>query len=208
MDAYDVVDVVGEGTYGVVHRARHRHSGLLVAIKQFKEADNNEQVRKTAIREIRVLKQLQHDNIVSLFDVFRDNGRLYLVFEYVERALLQDLERCPNGLDKAFVRPLLYQLVSALDFIHTQGFVHRDIKPENVLLTTQGLVKLCDFGFARPLAAHAGSKYTDYVATRWYRAPELLVGIPDYGPAVDVWAVGCLAAELLTGQPLFPGTLS
>jgi cyclin-dependent kinase-like len=204
MENYENLGTIGEGTYGLVLKARHKATGKIVAIKKFKESDEDEQVQKTALREIRILKQLRHDNIVSLLDVFRRNGKLYLVFEYVQRTILEDLEANPSGLDYKHVKSCFYQLLQSLDFIHSHNVIHRDIKPENLLVSRNGVLKLCDFGFARTLA-RPGAKYTDYVATRWYRAPELLVGDADYGKGVDVWAAACMFAEILSGTPLFPG---
>eukprot|EP00993_Chasmostoma_nieuportense_P000505 NODE_1465_length_1496_cov_24.500365_g1387_i0.p1 GENE.NODE_1465_length_1496_cov_24.500365_g1387_i0~~NODE_1465_length_1496_cov_24.500365_g1387_i0.p1 ORF type:complete len:440 (+),score=116.92 NODE_1465_length_1496_cov_24.500365_g1387_i0:89-1408(+) len=204
MDNYDHISVLGEGTYGVVVKARHKDTGNIVAIKKFKETDEDEQVRKTALREVRILKQLHHDHIVNLLDMFRRKGKLYLVFEYVEQTILQLLEAHPTGLSELEVKQSAYQLFKAVDYCHENNVVHRDIKPENILVGKHGMLKLCDFGFARSLAGH-GAKYTDYVATRWYRAPELLVGDTEYGKGVDVWAIGCNIAELSNGVPLFPG---
>ena len=160
-------------------------------------------MRKTALREIRVLKQLKHDNIVNLGHVFRDDDRICLVFEHVERTVLQDIDDCPNGLRTEAVKSIMFQMIKAIAFMHSHEVLHRDIKPENLLLSHNGVLKLCDFGFAR----HETRKgiYTDYVSTRWYRAPELLVGDASYGKSVDVWSVGCMFAELYNGMPLFPG---
>ncbi|ETW00409.1 CMGC/CDKL protein kinase, variant 2 [Aphanomyces invadans] len=204
MENYENLGTIGEGTYGVVLKCRHKETGQIVAIKKFKESDEDEQVKKTAMREIRILKQLKHENIVNLIEVFRRKGKLYLVFEYVEKTILEEIEKNPEGLDPAVIRSLMWQLVRAIQFCHQNNIIHRDIKPENLLVSKNGVLKLCDFGFARTLAA-AGAKYTDYVSTRWYRAPELLVGDVSYGKAVDIWAVGCMFAEITTGLPLFPG---
>lgn len=204
MESYEFLGQIGEGTYGMVIKARHRVTGQMVAIKKFKESDKDEQVRKTALREIRILKQLKHANIVTLHEVFRRKGKLYLVFEYVDGTVLELMDSKPSGLDKLELKKCVYQLLRSLDFIHSNSIVHRDIKPENLLISKNGVLKLCDFGFARALG-RPGAKYTDYVATRWYRAPELLVGDEEYSTPVDVWAVGCLFGEMCNGEPLFPG---
>ncbi|XP_062301298.1 cyclin-dependent kinase-like 3 [Scomber scombrus] len=206
MERYESLGLVGEGSYGTVLKCRHRDSGRLVAIKKFMDSDDDKTVKKIALREIKLLRQLRHDNLVNLLEVWKRRRRWYLVFEFVERTLLDDLEQNPNGLDLNTSRQHLYQILRATAFCHQQNIIHRDIKPENILISQGGVVKLCDFGFARIMASPAeGGIYTDYVATRWYRAPELLVGDTKYGKPVDVWAVGCLLIEMLTGQPLFPG---
>ncbi|XP_072232868.1 uncharacterized protein [Leuresthes tenuis] len=206
MERYESLGPVGEGSYGTVLKCRHRDSGRLVAIKKFMDSDEDKTVKKIALREIKLLRQLRHDNLVNLLEVWKRRRRWYLVFEFVDRTLLDDLEQNPSGLDLNTSRQYLYQILRAADFCHQQNVIHRDIKPENILISQGGVVKLCDFGFARTMALpFEGSIYTDYVATRWYRAPELLVGDIKYGKPVDVWAVGCLLMEMLTGQPLFPG---
>ena len=204
MENYENLGTIGEGTYGVVIKARHKETGQIVAIKKFKESDDDEQVRKTSLREVRVLKQLRHDNIINLLEVFRRKGKLYLVFEYVEKTILELLEKHPYGLDDQDVKRYAYQLLRGVEYCHAHGIVHRDIKPENILISKHGALKLCDFGFARLLSG-PGALYTDYVATRWYRSPELLVGDAEYGKGVDIWAIGCIFAEITNGIPLFPG---
>ncbi|NWV60130.1 CDKL2 protein, partial [Malurus elegans] len=204
MDKYQVLGLVGEGTYGVVTKCRNRENGQIVAVKKFLESDDDAAVRKIALREIKLLKQLRHENLVNLLDVCKRKKRWYLVFEFVDHTVLDDLEASPAGLDYDRVRKYLFQIMRGIAFCHSHNIIHRDIKPENILVSQSGVVKLCDFGFARPLAT-SGEVYTDYVATRWYRAPELLVGDSKYGRPVDVWAVGSLITEMLTGEPLFPG---
>ncbi|XP_021358799.1 cyclin-dependent kinase-like 2 isoform X3 [Mizuhopecten yessoensis] len=204
MEKYENLGLVGEGSYGMVLKCRHKETGQLVAIKKFLESEDDKMVKKIALREVRMLKQLRHDHLVNLIEVFRRKKRLYLVFEFVDHTVLDELEKCPNGLDENTVRRILWQVLKGIEFCHVHNIIHRDIKPENILVSKSGIVKLCDFGFARTLA-QPGETYTDYVATRWYRAPELLVGDTKYGRAVDVWAIGCLLAEMLTGEPLFPG---
>uniref|UniRef100_A0A3Q1FRV4 Cyclin-dependent kinase-like 2 n=1 Tax=Acanthochromis polyacanthus TaxID=80966 RepID=A0A3Q1FRV4_9TELE len=206
MERYESLGPVGEGSYGTVLKCRHRDSGRLVAIKKFMDSDDDKAVKKIALREIKLLRQLRHDNLVNLLEVWKRRRRWYLVFEFVDRTLLEELEQNQSGLDLNTSRQYLYQILRATAFCHQQNIIHRDIKPENILISQGGVVKLCDFGFARTMASPSeGAVYTDYVATRWYRAPELLVGDIKYGKPVDVWALGCLLIEMLTGQPLFPG---
>ncbi|XP_037881959.1 cyclin-dependent kinase-like 1 [Glossina fuscipes] len=194
---------LGEGSYGIVYKCRDRETGQLVAVKRFVESEDDPAIRKIALREIRLLKNLKHPNLVSLLEVFRRKRRLHLVFEFCELTVLHELERHPQGCPEHLTKQIVYQTLQGVAYCHKQGCLHRDIKPENILLTAQGQVKLCDFGFARMLSP--GENYTDYVATRWYRAPELLVGDTQYGTPVDVWAIGCLFAELIRGEALWPG---
>ncbi|XP_053115588.1 cyclin-dependent kinase-like 2 isoform X3 [Hemicordylus capensis] len=204
MEKYEILGLVGEGSYGMVMKCRNKETGRIVAIKKFLESEDDKMVKKIAMREIKLLKQLRHENLVNLLEVCKKKKRWYLVFEFVDHTVLDDLEMFPNGLDYNRVRKYLFQIIKGIGFCHSHNIIHRDIKPENILVSHSGIIKLCDFGFARTLAA-PGETYTDYVATRWYRAPELLVGDIKYGKAVDIWAVGCLVTEMLIGEPLFPG---
>ena len=142
-----------------------------------------------------------------MIEVFRENSKIFLVFEQLNRTILEELEGTNDfaGIEPLEAQKIVWQLLKALAFIHAHNIIHRDIKPENMLLSKNGVLKICDFGFARTLVKSDNAQYTDYVSTRWYRAPELLVGNPNYGKAVDVWAIGCIFIELLTGEPLFPG---
>lgn len=228
MDRYEKLSRLGEGSYGIVYKCRDRETGNLVAVKRFVESEEDPAIRKIALREIRMLKvtielincwhemwiligencviflqNLKHPNLVSLIEVFRRKRRLHLVFEFCEHTVLHELERNPQGCSDNLTKQITYQTLNGVAYCHAQGCLHRDIKPENILLTAQGQVKLCDFGFARMLSP--GENYTDYVATRWYRAPELLVGDVQYGTPVDVWAIGCVYAELVRGTALWPG---
>jgi cyclin-dependent kinase-like len=204
MNKYEVLGIVGEGAYGVVLKCRNKDNNEIVAIKKFKESEDDEIVRKTTLREVKVLRMLRQRNIVHLMEAFRRKGKLYLVFEYVEKNLLEVLEEKPNGLSSDLVRRYCYQLCRAINFCHQNNVIHRDIKPENLLVNPDHTLKLCDFGFARTVT-HPGQQLTDYVATRWYRAPELLLGSTSYDKTVDLWAVGCIMGELIDGQPMFPG---
>lgn len=202
MNKYEVLGVVGEGAYGVVLKCRNKETGAIVAIKKFKESEDDELVQKTTLREVKILRMLKQENIVNLREAFRRKGKLYLVFEYVERNMLELLEEIPSGLPLDQVRSLIYQLCKAIEFCHCHEVIHRDIKPENLLVGSDSVLKLCDFGFARTCNQKVVHNYTDYVATRWYRAPELLLGDVNYDKGVDIWAIGCIMGELIDGQPI------
>uniref|UniRef100_A0A0K0DE39 cyclin-dependent kinase n=1 Tax=Angiostrongylus cantonensis TaxID=6313 RepID=A0A0K0DE39_ANGCA len=203
MEKYEKLGKIGEGSYGVVYKCRNRDNGQIVAIKKFVETEDDPQIKKIALREIRMLKQLKHPNLVTLLEVFKRNRKLHLVFEHCDRTVLHDLEKNPNGVPDEMTKKITWQLFEALRFCHSHKCIHRDVKPENILLTKNDVVKLADFGFARII--NPQEMYTDYVATRWYRSPELLVGDTIYGSAVDIWAAGCVLAELITGEALWPG---
>ncbi|CDW80812.1 protein kinase domain containing protein [Stylonychia lemnae] len=202
MNKYEILGIIGEGAYGIVYKAKHKEN---VAIKKFKESEEDEIVKKTTQREVKMLRQLKEaDNIVKLLEVFKRKNRLYLVFEYFEKNLLEILEERPNGLAPEAVRKYIYQLLKAIEFCHKNNVIHRDIKPENLLINPVNHdLKICDFGFARVLNQRGGD-LTDYVATRWYRAPELLLS-NNYGKEVDIWAIGCIMGEITDGDALFPG---
>ncbi|XP_056659316.1 cyclin-dependent kinase-like 2 isoform X2 [Monodelphis domestica] len=204
MEKYERLGLVGEGSYGAVMKCRNKANGRIVAVKKFLESEDDKTIKKIATREIKLLKQLRHENLVNLLEVCKKKKRWYLVFEFVDHTMLDDLDLFPQGLEYQRVQKYLYQIIKGIEFCHNHNIIHRDIKPENILISRSGVVKLCDFGFARMLGA-PGEVYTDYVATRWYRAPELLVGDIKYGKAVDIWAIGCLLIEMFMGQPLFPG---
>uniref|UniRef100_A0A3Q3W196 Cyclin-dependent kinase-like 5 n=1 Tax=Mola mola TaxID=94237 RepID=A0A3Q3W196_MOLML len=204
MNKFEVLGIVGEGAYGVVLKCRHKDTNEIVAIKKFKDSEENEEVKETTLRELKMLRTLKQENIVELKEAFRRRGKLYLVFEYVEKNMLELLEELPNGVPTEKARSYIFQLIRAIHWCHKHDIVHRDIKPENLLISCDDVLKLCDFGFARNLSEGTDANYTEYVATRWYRSPELLLGAP-YGKAVDMWSVGCILGELSDGQPLFPG---
>lgn len=156
------------------------------------------------------LQELNHENIIRLFNVLRaENDRdIYLVFEFLETDLHQVIRA--NILEDIHKQYVVYQILRAIKYIHSGGLMHRDLKPSNCLLNAECHLKLCDFGLARSILADSPTQqnvvFTDYVATRWYRGPEILLGSTSYTKGVDMWAVGCILGELLIGQPLFPGT--
>ena len=206
---YDALGIVGEGAYGIVYKCRNKETGKFVAIKKFKKTQDLI-VRKTMKRELAILQQIRHENIVELIESFFHEGHFFLVFEYIERNLLEVLEISPNGLPPKIIKSIIYQICKALSYLHKNNLIHRDIKPENLLTDENYNIKLCDFGLTRTFKLdddnnNSKNEMTDYVATRWYRAPELLLSGGRYGPDVDFWAVGCIMGELADGKPLFPG---
>uniref|UniRef100_A0A5K3EXN9 cyclin-dependent kinase n=2 Tax=Mesocestoides corti TaxID=53468 RepID=A0A5K3EXN9_MESCO len=202
---YEKLSKIGEGAYGMVFKCLDTQTGDVVAVKRFTASDDDPLVKKIAFREIRMLKRLKHPNLVNLIEVFRRKKKLHLVFQYIDHSLLHELDsQASGGIDREKIVRITWQILQGINFCHQSNCIHRDIKPENILINAQGDVKLCDFGFARFLV-DTGGTYTDYVATRWYRSPELLVGDTHYGPPVDIWAVGCVFAEMLTRVPLWPG---
>ncbi|KAG5474292.1 hypothetical protein LSCM1_03072 [Leishmania martiniquensis] len=269
MEKYDVLEVVGEGTYGIVFKCRDRRTNRIVAVKQFKNFHTNAYVRIAMLRELRVEQMLKGEpNVTQLLETFKQKNRLYLVMEYIPRSLLDVLERRPHGLPEDSLAVLLYTILLGIRSCHRNGIIHRDVKPENILVRDDGTASLCDFGFCRPLprqlqpqtiqlsthsrdtgalakaiagdssfgrgsfpspnhlphmhdsaSASSGNSamlselvfadhqtiMTNYVATRWYRSPEMLLGMPSYTYAVDMWAVGVIMAEAIDGEPLLPG---
>jgi len=205
MNKYEEICVAGEGAYGIVLKCKSIRSGELVAIKKFKEnEDEDEEAARVIKREVDILRSLTHESIVGLREVFRENGTLHIVFEYVEKCMMDIMEAYPSGVGVEISRKLTCQLARAIEYCHRHHVIHRDIKLENLLVNPlDHSLRLCDFGSACNTSGE--SVLTDYVATRWYRAPELLVRFNDYGPGVDMWALGCVMAELVTGQALFTG---
>ncbi len=206
---YEVIGVVGEGAYGIVYKCKNKETGKYVAIKKFKETED-ELVKKTMKRELKMLQQLKHENIVEFQESFIHKNNLFLVFEFLEKNLLEVLEESPNGLSPKLIRSFIFQMCKAVSYLHKNNMIHRDVKPENLLIDEKMNLKLCDFGFARKIKLDKKNNnqdsMTDYVATRWYRAPEILLGSTRYGVQADMWSMGCIFGELLGGKPMFPGT--
>lgn len=204
-DVYERIGKIGEGTYGVVFKARDRNTNRLVALKQIRLENEDEGVPSTAIREISVLRELQHENIVELLDVVHNENRLSLVFEFLDRDLKKYLDMThPNLLPSELVKSYLHQLLLGIDFCHGRRILHRDLKPHNLLIDNAGRLKLADFGLARAFGIPVRT-YTHEVITLWYRAPEILLNAKHYSTPVDIWSVGCIFAELATRRPLFMG---
>lgn len=225
MQKYEFIAVCGEGFYGTVFRSRVKGTKRVVAIKQFKGAEDY-----ATKREIEVLSRLRHPNIIQLVEVLRPKGKLHMVFEFLDNDLLNILSKeYKEGMPENLVQPYIQQLCRGLEYCHERNIIHRDIKPENCLISiTDGSLKLCDFGEAR--VVHAGDKkLSAIIGTRWYRAPEILSGsktttsqtgsnaadcgsiqkvvrpkLLEYTNVSDLWGVGCIMGELLIGTPMYP----
>ncbi|KAH8074829.1 cyclin-dependent protein serine/threonine kinase [Aureococcus anophagefferens] len=191
MEKYEKVEKVGEGTYGVVYKVRNVRTNSILALKKIRLADEEEGVPATAIREISLLKELSHPNIVALHDVVYVNSKLFLAFEFLDQDLKHYMGRGRR-------------ILCGVAFCHERRVLHRDLKPQNLLLDSAGTLKLADFGLARAFSSprHA---YTHEVITLWYRAPEILLGAEHYSTPVDIWSIGCIFCEMASSRPLFPG---
>lgn len=213
MDNYEKLEKIGEGTYGIVYKGRDKMSGQIVALKKIRLETEDEGVPSTAIREISLLKELDHPNIVNLLDIIHSDTKLYLIFEFLDLDLKKYMDStAPKGLSKELVKSYTHQLLEGLYFCHSHRILHRDLKPQNcnylklmlVLIDQQGRLKLADFGLARAFGIPLRT-YTHEVVTLWYRSPEILLGSKHYSTAVDMWSVGCIFAEMVNRHPLFPG---
>lgn len=206
MEDYTKIEKVGEGTYGVVFKGKHKITGKLVAIKKIRMESEDEGVPSTAIREISLLKELVHPNIVSLLEVIMEESRLYLIFEFLCMDLKKYLDSFGSEkyMEPAQVKSYLYQITQAVLFCHKRRVLHRDLKPQNLLIDSKGIIKVADFGLGRAFGVPV-RVYTHEVVTLWYRAPEVLLGSTRYSSPVDMWSIGCIFAEMASKKPLFQG---
>lgn len=206
MDNFVKIEKIGEGTYGVVYKGKHKKTGEIVAMKKIRLESDDEGVPSTAIREISILKELKHPNIVSLVDVLMEESRLYLIFEYLTMDLKKYMDSLGAGvmIESSTVKSYLYQITRAILFCHKRRVLHRDLKPQNLLIDSKGVIKVADFGLGRAFGIPV-RVYTHEVVTLWYRAPEILLGASRYSCAIDMWSIGCIFAEMATKKPLFQG---
>eukprot|EP00897_Mesotaenium_endlicherianum_P000198 jgi/Mesen1/10179/ME000076S09686 len=202
MNRYEVSGQLGDGTYGSVWKAMNKQTNEVVAIKKMKRKFYSWEECMN-LREVKSLRKLNHPNIIKLKEVIRENDELFFVFEYMECNLYQLMKDKDKLFAEAKVRSWMFQVLHGLAFMHEHGYFHRDLKPENLLIT-KDVVKVADFGLAREVRSQP--PYTDYVSTRWYRAPEVLLQSASYNAPIDMWAVGAIMAELFTLRPLFPGS--
>ena len=214
IDRYEKLENIGEGTYGVVYKARDTQTGEIYALKKIKLETEQEGIPSTAIREIALLKELQHPNIVRLVNVLHTDKKLTLVFEYLDQDLKKLLDTSVQGftdiqikVNHHIVKPFqsyLWQLLAGIAKCHQHKVLHRDLKPQNLLINREGILKLADFGLARAFGIPV-KNFTHEVVTLWYRAPDILMGSKNYSTSVDIWSVGCIFAEIVNRKPLFAG---
>ncbi|RVE59545.1 hypothetical protein OJAV_G00189820 [Oryzias javanicus] len=212
-EEYDIIETIGTGAYGVVSSARRRDNGQQVAIKKISNAFEVVTNAKRTLRELKILKHFKHDNIIAIKDILQPNlphsafKSVYVVLDLMESDLHQIIHSTQT-LTPEHTRYFLYQLLRGLKYVHSANVIHRDLKPSNLLVNENCELKIGDFGMARGLSSHPEESYsfmTEYVATRWYRAPELLLSLNHYSLAIDLWSVGCIFAEMLGRKQLFPG---
>ncbi|CDY09272.1 hypothetical protein Bca4012_007335 [Brassica carinata] len=201
MDRYKLIKEVGDGTFGTVWRAINKQTGEVVAIKKMKKKyySWDECIN---LREVKSLRRMDHPNIVKLKEVIREHDILYFVFEYMDYNLYQLMKDRQKLFTEAVIKKWCFQVFHGLSYMHQRGYFHRDLKPEN-LLVSKDIIKIADFGLAREV--NSSPPFTEYVSTRWYRAPEVLLQSYVYTSKVDMWAMGAIMSELLSLRPIFPG---
>ncbi|KAK9271523.1 hypothetical protein L1049_001883 [Liquidambar formosana] len=224
VDCFEKLEQIGEGTYGQVYMAREIRTGEIVALKKIRMDNEREGFPITAIREIKILKKLHHENVIKLKEIVTSpgpekdeqgkpetidgnkyKGSIYMVFEYMDHDLTGLADRPGLRFTIPQIKCYMRQLLTGLHYCHVNQVLHRDIKGSNLLIDNEGNLKLADFGLARSFSNDHTGNLTNRVITLWYRPPELLLGATKYGPAVDMWSVGCIFAELLHGKPILPG---
>lgn len=203
---YVRLEKLGEGTYATVYKGKERRTGETVALKEI-HLDSEEGAPSTAIREISLMKELKHANIVKLKDVIHTENKLMLVFEYMDQDLKKymDIHGNHGALNSMTIKLFMYQMLTGIDFCHENRVLHRDLKPQNLLINKNGQLKLADFGLARAFGIPV-TTFSNEVVTLWYRSPDVLLGSRSYSTSIDIWSAGCIMAEMYTGRPLFPGT--
>ena len=209
---YSILDSVGQGAYGIVCAARDDVADTVVAIKKMEKVFEHATFTKRTLRELIILRHLSHENVISLKTILRPMdpfkfGDIYVVFELMETDL-SSIIKSPQPLYDEHIQFFLYQILRGLKYIHSCNIIHRDLKPRNLLVNSNCDLKICDFGLARLDLKESRKKttvMTDYIATRWYRPPEIILSWKTYTKAIDLWSVGCIFGELLGRRPMFPG---
>lgn len=204
---YEKIEFLGEGQFATVYKARHIHTNNIVAVKKIKigtKIEAADGINRTALREIKLLQELNHENIIGLLDVYGHRSNVSLVFDFMETDLEIIIKDSGIILSLSHIKCFILQTFLGLEYLHNHWILHRDMKPNNLLLNNEGVLKIADFGLAK-FYGSPNRLYTHQVVTRWYRAPELFYGARHYGTGIDVWAVGCILAELLLRKPFLPG---
>eukprot|EP00743_Colponemidia_sp_Colp-15_P001682 GILK01001838.1.p1 GENE.GILK01001838.1~~GILK01001838.1.p1 ORF type:complete len:394 (-),score=37.18 GILK01001838.1:268-1449(-) len=210
---YSILDPVGQGAYGVVCAAKDEETGELVAIKKIERAFEHTTFTLRTLRELKILRLLAHENIIAIKSIQLPPSRddfedIYVISELMETDLASII-KSPQPLSDEHCQFFLYQILRGMKYIHSANILHRDLKPRNLLVNSNCDLKICDFGLARVDFGHDSrfttKAMTDYVATRWYRPPEVLLAYRKYSKSIDMWSIGCIFAELLNRRPLFPG---
>uniref|UniRef100_A0A7E4V0M5 Protein kinase domain-containing protein n=1 Tax=Panagrellus redivivus TaxID=6233 RepID=A0A7E4V0M5_PANRE len=207
LEDYVKMDKIGEGTYGVVYKGRNLVTGEMVAMKKIRLENDEEGIPSTALREVSMLRELKHQNIVDLQCVIMEENRLYLIFEFLSMDLKKFMDKYYDraALPKNIVKAFLHQILKGMHYCHQRRIFHRDLKPQNLLVDIKRrVIKLADFGLARAIGIPIRA-YTHEVITLWYRAPEILLGASRYSFGVDIWSIGCIFAEMARGRPVFQG---
>ncbi|KAF9086273.1 negative regulator of the PHO system [Mortierella sp. AD031] len=206
MERYQSLEKIGEGTYATVFKGKNRSNGDAVALKEIR-LDSEEGAPSTAIREISLMKELRHPNIVRLHDVIHTENKLTLVFEYMDQDLKKYMDQHGNrgALGPIVIKAFMYQLLKGVAFCHDNRVLHRDLKPQNLLINRKGELKLGDFGLARAFGIPVNT-FSNEVVTLWYRAPDVLLGSKTYSTSIDIWSAGCIMAEMYLGRPIFAGS--
>ncbi|CAF2038413.1 BnaA09g09520D [Brassica napus] len=206
---YVPIKPIGRGAYGVVCSSINRETNEKVAIKKIHNVFENRVDALRTLRELKLLRHVRHDNVIALKDVMLPTNKssfkdVYLVYELMDTDLHQII-KSSQSLSDDHCKYFLFQLLRGLKYLHSANILHRDLKPGNLLVNANCDLKICDFGLAR--TSQGNEQFmTEYVVTRWYRAPELLLCCDNYGTSIDVWSVGCIFAEILGRKPIFPGT--
>ncbi|KAL0877848.1 hypothetical protein Bca101_027554 [Brassica carinata] len=206
-DSYEKLEKIGQGTYSSVYKARDLETGKIVAMKKVRFVNMDPESVRFMAREILILRKLDHPNVMKLEGLVtsRLSSSLYLVFEYMEHDLA-GLAATPGiKFSESQIKCYMQQLFRGLEHFHRRGILHRDIKGSNLLVNNEGVLKIGDFGLANFYRGNGDMQLTSRVVTLWYRAPELLLGASEYGPAIDLWSAGCILAELFAGKPIMPG---
>ncbi|OXU22572.1 hypothetical protein TSAR_015507 [Trichomalopsis sarcophagae] len=204
---YEKIDFLGEGQFATVYKAKDTVTDKIVAVKKIKvgsHAEAKDGINRTALREIKLLQELKHENIIGLLDVFGHKSNVSLVFDFMDTDLEVIIKDTNIVLTPANIKSFMIQTLKGLDYLHFNWILHRDLKPNNLLISSDGIVKIGDFGLAK-FYGSPNRVNTHQVVTRWYRAPELLFGARLYGAGIDMWAIGCILAELLLRVPFLPG---